>query len=495
VSSTSEIIPLQWVFDYKVDSDSNVTGFKARLVARGDKQNYLVNFDQTSSPVMRSTSKNILLALAAKQKWHVHQGDFTSAFLNGILRPREGETASPEQARMPPIFTSQPPGYEEDGKEGWVWLLYKALYGLRQSGRVWYQTVYGFLMGLGFKVSKADPAIFYRHSENNYLFLGIHVDDPLIIGSNLDEILQLEHTINASYSYRVQGELHHFLGCTYERDWEKGIISAHQGSYIDAAISSFNLEDASPAPSPLVPNQKIGREFCPTKSDEIAHMQQVPYRELVGLLMYIANGTRPDICYAVNMLAQVASNPGRVHWEAAKRIVRYLKGTRDLKLTWGSSSSGLLGYTDASHGSEDLGWKSMSGYVFLLAGGAISWSAKKQSLIALSTAESEYIAMTHAAKELVWIHSFISEILRPLSIPFPLLADNQSAIALAKNGFFSPRTKHIALRYHYIREALANSILSIDWVDTHSNLADIFTKALDYHKSSHLRSGMGLLHA
>lgn len=321
------------------------------------------------------------------------------------------------------------------------------------------------------------------------------MDDPLIIGSNLDEILQLEHTINESYNYRVQGELHHFLGCTYERDWEKGTISAHQGSYIDAAVSSFNLEDASSVPSPLVPNQKIGREFCPTELDEITHMQQVPYRELVGLLMYIANGTRPDICYAVNMLAQVASNPGRVHWEAAKRVVRYLKGTRDLKLIWGASQSGLLGYTDASHASEDLGWKSMSGYVFLLAGGAISWCAKKQSLIALSTAESEYIAMTHAAKELVWIHSFISEILRPLSIPFPLLADNQSAIALAKNGFFSPRTKHIALRYHYIREALANSILSIDWVDTHSNLADIFTKALDYHKSSHLRSGMGLLHA
>jgi hypothetical protein len=320
------------------------------------------------------------------------------------------------------------------------------------------------------------------------------VDDPQIVGNCLEEILELEATIQAKYGYRVQGELKHFLGCTYERDWEKGTISAHQGHYIDAAISSFNLEDASPVSTPLVPGQKIGREYCPVDPDEAEHMRHVPYRELIGLLMYIANGTRPDICYAVNMLAQVASNPGRVHWEAAKRVVRYLKGTRELRLTWGTSSSGLIGYTDASHASEDLGYKSMSGYVFLLAGGAISWSAKKQSLIALSTAEAEYIAMTHAAKELLWIRSFISEVLQPLNIPSPLFADNQSAIALARNGFFSPRTKHIALRYHFIREALTSFVLSLHWVDTHSNIADIFTKSLDYSKSSFLSSRLGLLH-
>jgi hypothetical protein len=170
-------------------------------------------------------------------------------------------------------------------------------------------------------MSKADPAVFYCHLNGNHLFIGIHVDDPLLVASKLEEALELEDTIKEKYNYRVQGELKHFLGCSYERDWEKGTISAHQGSYIDAAVTSFNLEDATPVSSPLVPGQKIGREFCPTEPEEIESMCRVPYRELIGLLMYIANGTRPDICYAVNMLAQVANNPGRIHWEAAKRVV------------------------------------------------------------------------------------------------------------------------------------------------------------------------------
>jgi hypothetical protein len=349
---------------------------------------------------------------------------------------------------------------------------------------------------MGFFVSKADPAIFYHYSSNgNKIYLGIHVDDPLIIGNSLEEIKELEDIISEEFDYRVQGELSHYLGVTYERDWEKGTISAHQMKYIDAAVKLCNLENASPVSSPLLPGQKIGREYCPTDPDEIEYMRRVPYRELTGLLLYLANHTQLDICYAANMLMQVATNPGRVHWEAAKRVVRYLKGTCVDRMVWGLSSTGLEAYSDSSHASEDLGYKSMSGYVFLLGGGAISWSAKKQSLIALSTAESEYIAMTHAAKELFWIRSFISEVFRPLSVPTPMFADNQSAIALAKNGFFSPRTKHIALRYHFICEALSNSILSLTWIDTHSNLADIFTKSLDPTKLSFLHLGMGLTHA
>jgi hypothetical protein len=129
-----ETIPLQWVFDYKVDTEGNMIKYKARLVAQGDKQQHLVNFNQTASPVMRSTTQNLLLALAAKLGWHVCQGDFTSAYLNGILRPRDGEAVSPEQAKMPPIFTEQPPGFEETGMEDMVCLLYKAIYGLKQSG-------------------------------------------------------------------------------------------------------------------------------------------------------------------------------------------------------------------------------------------------------------------------------------------------------------------------------------------------------------------------
>jgi hypothetical protein len=224
-------------------------------------------------------------------------------------------------------------------------------------------------------------------------------------------------------------------------------------------------------------------------------MKAIPYREVIGGLMYIANGTRPDIAFAANFLAQVASNPGRIHWEAAKHVVRYLKGTRDLRLTYGLGSPGLIAYTDASHGSEDLKWKSMSGYAVVLHGGAVCWSAKKQTVVALSTAESEYIAMTHAAKELIWIHSFLSEVFRPLESPIRLFADNQSAIAMAKSDSFHPRTKHIAVPYHFIRETVARDLISISWIGTNSNYSDIFTKALDRAKTSAFAQGLGILRA
>jgi hypothetical protein len=487
------VIPLKWVYDQKLDSHGNVVSLKARIVARGDKQQYSINYEETTSPVMRPTTKNILLALAARNGWHVRQGDFSSAYLNGILRPREGECVSEEQAKMPPIYVEQPPGFEVPGFEDFICLLFKAIYGLKQSGRIWYQTVHLFLVkDVGFICSKFDPAVFYCHVKQRFLVLGIHVDDPMTLGSSLKEIEDLEWTISSRFNYRIQGEITHFLGCSYERDWEKGTISAHQGKYIDAAISFVNLEDAAPSPTPLLPREQLGKDLCPTDPEEIAYMRSVPYRQLLGLLMYVANGTRPDICYAVNMLAQVSNNPGRAHWLAAKRIVRYLKGTRELRLVWGSSSQGLVGYSDASHGAQDLKLRSMSGYVFLITGGAISWSAKKQTLTSQSSAESEYIALAHAGKELLWIRHFIAEVFRPLTIPTTLFCDNQSAIALAKNFMFSPQNKHIGLRFHFIREVVANSQANLQWIGTHFNIADLFTKSLDSSKVSTFVFGLGL---
>lgn len=305
---------------------------------------------------------------------------------------------------------------------------------------------------LGFTRSDSDHALFFRHRNGHYLFVGLYVDDPLIVGSDLEEMKQLEKDLDKEFPFKALGEAKYYLGTTIERDWEAGTISLGQAQYIDAAVECAHLQNARPTSSPLNPNQKFGKEFCPTEPEEIAEMKKVPFRELIGLLMYITNNSRPDIAYAVNMLAQVASNPGQVHWEAGKHIVRYLKGTRDHRLTFGSSAEGLVGYSDASHGSEDLGWKSMSGYVFTIGGAAVSWSAKKQPIIALSSAESEYIALTHASKELIWIRTLLSEITRPLQYPTPLLADNQSAIAMAHNNAYHPRTKHIALRYHFIRQ-------------------------------------------
>jgi hypothetical protein len=290
------------------------------------------------------------------------------------------------------------------------------------------------------------------------------------------------------------GEAKHFLGTTIERDRDAKTISLGQTNYIDGLISFCNLEDARPSSTPLPLGVKLGKEFCPSHPEDFEDMRKVPYCEVVGGLMYIANGTRPDISYATNILARVAANPGRIHWQAAKYLVRYLKGTRNHRLTFGAgATTGLYGFSDASYGAKELGRCSMSGYAFLLNGGAISWSAKKQPVVALSTAEAEYVAMVHASKELMWIRHFLSEVFRPLIFPIQLFADNQSAIAIAKNDALHDRIKHIDVRYHFIRHHVRDHHIELTWINTHSNCADIFTKPLDKAKTSTFSQRLGLL--
>ena len=334
--------------------------------------------------------------------------------------------------------------------------------------------------------------MFYRRQGDHYLFVALHVDDPLIIGSHLKDVLALSQALSNRYAYNHHGKLNRFLGAIYTRDWEKGTISVNQRIYIDAAVEYFGLNDAKPAPTPLAPGIKLGKEFCPIEQADIDEMKNIPYRELLGMLSYIANHSRPDISYATNILSQVQLNPGRIHWETAKRILRYLKGTRNLSLTWGQNKQGLSGFTDSGFASEDIDWKSMGGYVFKIAGGAISWAAKKQSLVALSTAEAEYIAMCEAVKESLWIRKLLTELFRPLKNSIPLYADNQSAIAMAKNHQFSPRTKHIAIRYHFINQHVENRDIAIKWIDTNENVADIFTKPLDINKTKYFANELGL---
>jgi len=289
-------------------------------------------------------------------------------------------------------FNDQPPGFADPNhpNETHVCKLHKALYGMKQSGRIWYFTLSNFLNSINLKRTNSDHAVFIRQDDKPVI-MGIYVDDPIYTGPNLEDLLELEEQLNAKFPFKALGEANYYLGTTIERNWEAGTISLGQAHYIDAAVTLTGLENAKPVTAPLPLGLKIGPNYCPTDPNEIEEMKKVPYRELLGILMYIAGGTRPDAAHHTNMLAQAASNPGRIHWEAAKHLVRYLKGTRDYRLTYGTSSEGLVGYSDASHGNEDLGWKSMSGYCFLIGGGAISWSAKKQKVVALSTAESEYI--------------------------------------------------------------------------------------------------------
>jgi len=218
----------------------------------------------------------------------------------------------------------------------------------------------------------------------------------------------------------------------------------------------------------------------------------VPYKEIIGSLMYTVTATRPNITFAVLALAQFMHWPTRMHWEAAKHVIRYLKGMKNLELTYGATTTGIIRYSDANHASQ-YHHHSISGYAFLMNGGVVSWSSKKQPLVMLSTTEVEYIAAAHATKEALWLREFLGEVVRPLSAPTMLNCNNQATIALSKDGQFHAQTKHIDLWFHFIHEAVTDGTVTLTYCPTQVMMADILTKLLNCRKTGELAGSLGLL--
>ena len=221
-------------------------------------------------------------------------------------------------------------------------------------------------------------------------------------------------------------------------------------------------------------------------------MQDIPFREGVGSLLYAALGKHPDIVFATSALGKFAQNPGMIHWEALKRVMRYLKGPSAMELVLGGKQrGGLEAYADADLASQEHR-HSISGYAVFMGEGTVSWSSKKQGIVGLSTTEAEYIAATHAAKEIIWLHSFLAEIAHPLTLPTTLFCDNQGAIALTKDSQYHARTKHINMHFHFICEAIQNGVLTLTYCPTEDMVADVLTKPLPRIKLVKFRDVLGL---
>ena len=235
----------------------------------------------------------------------------------------------------------------------------------------------------------------------------------------------------------------------FRSDLENKTISLSHHAYINSIITQFNFNDLKLLSMPMDPSLPLSKSQSPTKLEDVAKMKNVPYREAVGFLMYTAMGTRPDIAFVTSTVAQFSENPGWTHWDAVQRIFQYLLETKKLELIYGGEKRGLVGYVDADGASQEHR-QAITGYVFLVDGGAISWSSKKQELVMLSTTEAKYVAATHAAKEAMWLRCLIGELFKPVDGPTVLFSDSQSAIALAKDGHYHARTKHIDIRYHFI---------------------------------------------
>src|SRR5216683_2606408 len=268
-------------------------------------------------------------------------------------------------------------------------------------------------------------------------------------------------------------------------------ISLSQTAYINTMLGHFTLSDMKPFCSPMVLGIIYSKDNSPSSPQEATHMEKAPYREAIGSLMYASVATRPDISFAVAALSQFLDNLGEVHWEAVKRVMHYLSGTKDFALTYGDERHDLLGYSDADGATQEHR-HTISGYAFLIDGGVVSWSSRKQELITLSTAEAEYVAATHAAKEALWLRRLLFELFPSLETPTILFCDNQATLRLIEDDNYRARTKHIDKRYHFIRKVMQNGALQLIYCPTDNMAVDILTKALPKWKATFHASTLGL---
>ena len=371
------------------------------------------------------------------------------------------------------------------------------LYGLRQSGHVWYQMLTKAFKDLGFALCTVDHTVFISHNESGRVVVAASTDNLLIISDSLNR--ETKHRLETHFEMTDLGEVRWLLGMEIHHNHAKRTLSLSQGAFVKTIVRRFNLEDVNTVTMPMDPSMKLSKEQCPKTDEEKEDMADVPYRELVGSLMYTSVTTQPDIAHAITTLSQFLENLGRTHWQAGLRVLRYLKGTADYALTYGFEDGvGMpegkpVGYTDADFASQEHRHL-VSGYAFLMHGGAISWSSKMQAVIALSSTEAEYIAGTHTAKEAKWLTMLLSEIGVEPPRPFPVLTNNMSAIVLSKDNAFHSQTKHINIPYHYIHKAIEVSDLRLDYVKTDENLADVFMKALARPKVELFLHMLGLSH-
>lgn len=303
---------------------------------------------------------------------------------------------------------------------------------------------------------------------------------------------KIKTVLKSNFKMKDLGEAKCCVGLNITRNQKNGQICVDQSKYIRDILDRFNMADCNPVKTPYDSNQKLTTNMSPQNKTEEMEMSNVPYQEAVGSLIYLSQGTRPDIAYAVNSVSKFCNNPGKAHWGAVKRIFRYIKGTVNAKLCFSKdANSNLIGFCDADWANDEDERRSCTGYVFVQQGGAITWNCKRQQTVALSTTEAEYMALSAATQEAIWLKQFISEIGMSSEMT-NIYCDNKSAINLSANNSYHARTKHIDVRHHFIRQKVNNKEVSIQHTPTEDMVADALTKGLFKDKHLFCAKNMGL---
>ncbi len=428
-----------------------------------------------------------ILHIAACNDWRTDQYDVKTAFLNGILPEKEVQ------------FMVQPPGFAVPGKETHVWQLRRGLYGMRQSSRIWNKTLHASFLKWGFTRAECEWCVYSRRAAAGSTIVAVHVDDMLATSSDDAEAALFRSELESTWQITALGEAKLVVGIAVRRDRKTHTIMLSQTALIDKIIAAYHQTDATPVSTPMAHGAQLLPPDPRTLLDEgeQERLDSLPYRSLVGSLMYVAGGIRPDIAFAVSKLSRFLNCYRETHWQAAVRVVRYLKGTRDLELRLGGASAVPipLGYSDSDYANDPgpQGRRSVGGYCFSLGSGMISWSSKKQKTIADSTCAAEYVAVSEAGKELIWLRTLLTELGYKPEEASKLLCDNSAAVLLSADQAFHDRTKHLDVRYHWIRGRVEDGEVVVTRIATSDNVADGLTKALPAPAFANFRNFLGIM--
>ncbi|GJS99935.1 retrovirus-related pol polyprotein from transposon TNT 1-94 [Tanacetum coccineum] len=417
------------VFRNTLDENDIVSRNKARLVAQGYNQQEGINYDETYALVARLEYIRILLAYACALDFKLFQMDVKSAFLNGFINEE--------------VYVAQPLGFIDFEKPDHVYKLKKALYGLKQAPKAWYDRLKAFLIKHDDSSEMVDNTLFTKKKSSNLIIVQIYVDD-IIFGSTCqdmcDEFAKIMHD---EFEMSMMGELNFFLGLQIKQ-MEDGIFF-NQSKYIKEMLKKFGLEDSKPMKTPMSSDTKL------MKDEECESVDSTKYRGMIGSLLYLT-ASRPDIMFSVYLCARFQEAPKTSHLEAVKRIFRYIKGTTHLGL-WYPKGTGIetVVYADSDHARDYVDRKSTSGICTFVGCCLTSWFSKKQTALAISTTEAEYVSAKKACQQALWMKQALIDYDVRLD-DVPIMCDNKGAIDLSKNPVQHSRTKHIEIRHHFLRD-------------------------------------------
>jgi len=436
----AKAIEVKWIYMTKLNELVDVDKFKAQLVVKGYAQEYGVDYTEVFAPVAQMDTVRMIIVVAAQKGWGIYQLDVKSAFLHG--EPKED------------VFVEQPQGYEVARKKDMVYKLHKTLYGLKQAPRAWFSRIEAYIVKEGFVSSSSEQTLFIKQKGGKILIVSIYVDDLLFTSNDDEELLnEFKRSMKDEFDMTDLGKMRYFLGIEV---MQKAVgIFICQRKYVAELIKRFGMQNYNSVCNSILPGQKVGRDEASVKVDSIL------YKQMVGSLMYLT-ATRPNLMFVVSLISRFMANPTELHFATAKRIMRYLKGTLEFGIWYQcEGKSELLGYTDSDYAGNVDDSRSTSGYVFLMSGGVVAWSSRKQPIVTLSTTEAEYVATTTCACQAIWMKRILKEIGHEQDEEMILFCDNTSTTKLSKNVVMHGKSQHIRVRYHFLRELTKEGVVKL----------------------------------